>query len=118
MTQVQWRHNVFSGDPPEGYGDWYEWVLSPTKSGAFIRANTAEDWGPSDSARAASAIETQPTKDASLLHGQMKSFLITAGAVFCGLLLGFTVKAGIQWYGCKAYGLFSDTYCALQVLMR
>jgi hypothetical protein len=48
----------------------------------------------------------------------LKQFAITAFAVFCGLLLGFTVKAGIQWYGCKAYGLFSDTYCALQVLMR
>jgi hypothetical protein len=48
----------------------------------------------------------------------MKSLLITAAGVCLGMFLGFTVKAGIQWYGCKAYGLFSDTYCALQVLMR
>jgi hypothetical protein len=48
----------------------------------------------------------------------MKTFAAVALGVCAGLLLGFAVKAGLQWYGCKAYGLFSDTYCALQVLMR
>jgi hypothetical protein len=48
----------------------------------------------------------------------MKTFAAVALGVCAGLLLGFAVKAGVQWYGCKAYGLFSDTYCALQVLMR
>jgi hypothetical protein len=48
----------------------------------------------------------------------MKSFLLIAAGVFAGMLLAFAFKAAMQWYGCKAYGLFSDTYCALQVLMR
>lgn len=48
----------------------------------------------------------------------MRQFAITAGAVCSGVLLGRAVLAGVQWYGCKAYGLFSDTYCVLQVLMR
>jgi hypothetical protein len=48
----------------------------------------------------------------------MKTFALVALGVFAGMLLAFMFKAGVQWYGCKAYGLFSDTYCALQVLMR
>jgi hypothetical protein len=48
----------------------------------------------------------------------MKTVGLIAAGVFAGMLLFFAVKAGMQWYGCKAYGLFSDTYCALQVLMR
>jgi glycerol-3-phosphate dehydrogenase len=52
------------------------------------------------------------------MGGAVKQFAAVALGVCAGLLLGFAVKAGMQWYGCKAYGLFSDTYCALQVLMR
>jgi glycerol-3-phosphate dehydrogenase len=52
------------------------------------------------------------------MGGAVKQFAAVALGVCAGLLLGFAVKAGVQWYGCKAYGLFSDTYCALQVLMR
>jgi hypothetical protein len=48
----------------------------------------------------------------------MKTFAAVALGVCAGLLLGFAVKAGVQWYVCKSHGLFSDTYCALQVLMR
>jgi hypothetical protein len=48
----------------------------------------------------------------------MKTFLVTTAGIVFGLLIGRALIAGIQWYGCKAYGLFSDTYCALQVLMR
>jgi hypothetical protein len=48
----------------------------------------------------------------------MKTFALVAAGVFAGMLLAFAFKAAMQWYGCKAYGLFSDTYCALQVLMR
>jgi hypothetical protein len=50
--------------------------------------------------------------------GAVKTFALVAAGVFAGMLLAFAFKAGVQWYGCKAYGLFSDTYCALQVLMR
>jgi hypothetical protein len=48
----------------------------------------------------------------------MKSILSIAAGCAAGMLLGYAIKAGVQWYGCKAYGQFSDTYCVLQVLMR
>jgi hypothetical protein len=50
--------------------------------------------------------------------GAVKTVALVAAGVFAGMLLAFAFKAAMQWYGCKAYGLFSDTYCALQVLMR
>ena len=48
----------------------------------------------------------------------IKSLLATAAGCAAGLLLGYAIKAGIQWYACMAYGLFGETYCVLQVLMR
>lgn len=35
---------VFSGKAPEGFSDWFQWINSPTKKGAFIRAVTETDW--------------------------------------------------------------------------
>jgi hypothetical protein len=51
--------------------------------------------------------------------GAVKQFAAVALGVCAGLLLGFAVKAGLQWVGCKAYNLaFSDLHCWLMVMMR
>jgi hypothetical protein len=51
----------------------------------------------------------------------MKDFALTAAGVaagvFCGVLLALSVKAGLQWYGCKQFG-FTDAYCVSMVLMK
>jgi hypothetical protein len=48
----------------------------------------------------------------------MKLFAAVFAAVFCAMLLFNVMIFVMKFQGCKAYGLFSDTYCALQVLMR
>jgi hypothetical protein len=49
----------------------------------------------------------------------VRQYAIWTAAVCSGLLLGFAIKAGLQWVGCKAYNLaFSDLHCWLMVMMR
>jgi hypothetical protein len=47
-----------------------------------------------------------------------KLFAAVFAAVFCAMLLFNAMIYAMKFQGCKEYGLFSDTYCALQVLMR
>jgi hypothetical protein len=39
-----WTLTVFDGPAPEGYASWDEWVFAAKKSGAYVRAVTAEDF--------------------------------------------------------------------------
>jgi hypothetical protein len=49
----------------------------------------------------------------------VRQFALIALGVCAGLLLGFALKAGVKWVGCKAYNLaFSDLHCWLMVMMR
>jgi len=55
--QLVIKQCVLHGPAPEGFADWYQWLEAPVKTGAFIRAATADDWKRSEDASQASEAQ-------------------------------------------------------------
>ena len=44
LEKNMWTKCIFSGEAPEGYSNWHDFLRSPFKSGVYMRAAKPTDW--------------------------------------------------------------------------